>query len=118
MTIEPRVRAAAAQDLAVTAAEFHRLGWMWGTSGNLSERLSTDPLAFLVTASGRPKGALHERDMLLVGAGGAALEKWEGRPSAEMPVHERIYRCFDAGAVCHVHTVMSSVISECYGDDH
>lgn len=116
MKIEPRVRAAAAQDLAVTAAEFHRLGWMWGTSGNLSERLNADPLVFLVTASGRPKGALHERDMLLVGAGGVALETWEGRPSAEMPVHERIYRCFDAGAVCHVHTVMGSVISEAYGD--
>jgi methylthioribulose-1-phosphate dehydratase len=89
---------------------------MWGTSGNLSVRVQEDPLAFLVTASGRDKGALAEEDMLLVGADGQPLEDWKGRPSAEMPVHERIYRRYDAGAVYHVHTVMAAVISDCFAE--
>lgn len=110
--VDPMARAEAARLLAVTAREFHGRGWMWGTSGNLSIRLSADPLAFLVTASGRDKDALEERDSLLVGAGGAPLEEWIGRPSAEMPVHERIYREAGAGAVYHVHTVMAAVMSD------
>ncbi|NDD27459.1 MAG: methylthioribulose 1-phosphate dehydratase [Proteobacteria bacterium] len=116
MHISRDEREAAARQLAATAAEFHRMGWMWGTSGNLSHRLSRDPLEFLVTSSGRPKGQLTPADMLLTGADGVALETWTGRPSAEMPVHERIYRRYDAGAVYHVHTVMGATISDVFGD--
>lgn len=113
--IDPAQRLEASQLLADTAREFHARGWMWGTSGNLSVRLQAEPLAFLVTASGRDKGRLVADDMLLVGADGAPLETWKGKPSAEMPVHERIYRRCDAGAVYHVHSVTGAVLSDVFG---
>ncbi|MBM3462285.1 MAG: methylthioribulose 1-phosphate dehydratase [Armatimonadetes bacterium] len=103
--------------LASAARDFHARGWMWGTSGNLSAVLTRDPLAFLITASGRDKGELTADDTLLVGAGGEALEEWHGKPSAEMPVHERIYAKFRAGAVYHVHTVMAGVLSDHFWPD-
>jgi len=106
------VRQKAARHLAQIAREFHARGWMWGTSGNLSIRLSQSPLAFLVTAGGLGKDRLTERDVLLVGAGCEPLEHWEGRPSAETPVHERMYRVLDAGAVFHIHSVMAGVVSD------
>lgn len=110
--VDPAARAEAASILASTARDFYLRGWMWGTSGNLSVRLSRDPLAFLITASGRDKGALREEDTLLVGAGCTPLEDWHGKPSAETPVHERIYARTGAGAVYHVHTVMGAVLSD------
>lgn len=116
VTVDAQARRNMARLLAETAADFYTRGWMWGTSGNLSVRIQAEPLAFLVTASGRDKGRLSADDMLLVGAEGAALENWKGKPSAEMPVHERIYRLFDAGAVYHVHTVMGTVVSDCCAD--
>lgn len=112
MQVDPVARAEAAAVLASTARDFYLRGWMWGTSGNLSIRVGEDPLAFLITASGRDKGALREEDTLLVGAGGRALEAWRGKPSAETPVHERIYARTGAGAVYHVHTVMAAVLSD------
>ena len=115
-TIEAGVRRELAQTLADAARDFHGRGWMWGTSGNLSALLSRDPLAFLVTASGRDKGELTVDDMLLVGADGVPLETWKGKPSAEMPVHERIYRLTDAGAVYHVHSVTGAVLSDVFAE--
>lgn len=115
-TIDPEIRRYAARALIKTAADFHRQGWMWGTSGNLSVRLYGDPLAFLITASGRSKGDLEENDVLLMGANGKLLDNTDRRASAETPVHERIYLRYGAGAVYHVHTVMAGVISDCYAD--
>jgi methylthioribulose-1-phosphate dehydratase len=117
LSIDPAVRLQSSQLLADTAREFHTRGWMFGTSGNLSVRLQADPLAFLVTASGRDKGRLVAEDMLLVGADGAPLEVWKGKPSAEMPVHERIYRLCDAGAVYHVHSVTGAVLSDVFAHE-
>lgn len=112
--IDPSARAEATSIIIATAREFHTHGWMWGTSGNLSIRLGVEPLAFLVTASGGDKGALTASDTCLVGANGAAMEEWSGIPSAETPVHERIYRRCAAGAVYHVHTVAAAVVSDVF----
>jgi methylthioribulose-1-phosphate dehydratase len=109
-SVEARHKAATL--LARTARDFYSLGWMWGTSGNLSVRLSADPLIYMVTVSGRAKGELTPQDVVLLGTGGRVLGDGHGQPSAEAPVHEVVYRKFDAGAVFHVHTVMAGVVSE------
>lgn len=118
MKIDPMLRASAARILASDAADFHKLGWMWGTSGNLSQQLQRDPLIYLMTCSGCSKGELTESDMILVEGSGTPLEawSWSGRPSAETVVHGRIYQRFEADAVYHVHTIMGTVLSECYAD--
>ncbi|MEU8887895.1 methylthioribulose 1-phosphate dehydratase [Streptomyces sp. NPDC048442] len=103
--VSERELKAAGAVLAAESARFASFGWMRGTSGNLSQVLSRDPLRLAVTASGHDKGELTESDVVLVDADGAAIG--EGRPSAEAELHARVARLTGAGAVVHVHTVAS-----------
>ncbi len=93
--------------LVEVAHDFHRRGWMVGTAGNLSAR--TQSHQFWITASGKPKGRLHESDFLLIDIDtGAVVEKAapEAQPSAETAIHRVIYQLFPAAGAClHVHTV-------------
>ena len=93
--------------LAAEAARFASLGWMRGTSGNLSVVLSREPLCLAVTASGLDKGELGEADIVAVDADGAPVATPAParlRPSAEAAVHARIAAITGAGAAVHVHT--------------
>lgn len=100
------------------ASHFYQKGWMVGTSGNLSVRVSPD--TFLITASGRPKGQLAEDDLVVVR--GLELPPFHSRddlkPSAEVAIHQAVYsRVGEANAVFHVHSVESNVVSEWAVDD-
>jgi methylthioribulose-1-phosphate dehydratase len=101
--------AAEGRTLAAEAARFAALGWMRGTSGNLSVVTGRDPLRLLVTASGLDKGELRPQDTVLVDEEGEAVPgaSAAGRPSAEAALHARVVRLTGAGAVVHVHTVAS-----------
>lgn len=96
--------------LAAESARFAALGWMRGTSGNLSLVVSRDPLRLAVTASGRDKGELTAADVVVVDADGRAVATG-ATPSAEAALHARVARVTGAGAVIHVHTVASVVAS-------
>ncbi len=93
--------------LVAVAHDFHARGWMAGTAGNLSAR--EDENHFWITASGKPKGRLDERDFILVrAADGAVVERLraEDKPSAETSIHAALYRLFpDARACLHGHIV-------------
>lgn len=93
----------AGRALAAEAARYTGLGWMRGTSGNLSVVLDRDPLRLAVTASGLDKGELTETDVVEVDADGAAVSG--GVPSAEAGLHARIAAVAGAGAVVHVHAL-------------
>ncbi|MBI3961643.1 MAG: methylthioribulose 1-phosphate dehydratase [Deinococcus sp.] len=105
-------REEAVQILLAASRDFYSRGWMPGTSGNLSLRL--EPLTFLVTASGKDKGALGPADFLVVNQRGELLEPTSQRPSAETPIHRRLYSSFAVGAVYHVHALSSVIISRRY----
>ena len=100
------------RELAALAARYHGLGWMLGTSGNLSSRCSPDRV--VVTASGCDKGTLTEHDFVEVNLDGEVLAAGAGRrPSAETSIHLAIYRqCDGANAALHVHTPDSSLITQ------
>lgn len=94
--------------LAAESARYAALGWMRGTSGNLSVTLSRDPLRLAVTASGGDKGELAAHDVVVVDDDGAAVADQpnpDQRPSAEAGLHARIARVAGAGAVVHVHAL-------------
>jgi methylthioribulose-1-phosphate dehydratase len=104
---EEVVRAAGAT-LAAESARFASFGWMRGTSGNLSQVLSRDPLRLAVTASGVDKGEMRPDDVVVVDADGQAVPgngAGATRPSAEAALHARVASVTGAGAVVHVHTV-------------
>ena len=100
--------------LVEIARDFHARGWMQGTAGNLSAR--EDANHFWITASGKPKGRLDERDFLLVRvADGNIVERLraEDKPSAETSIHAALYRLFsDARACLHGHIVEAVIAAD------
>lgn len=100
--------------LVAIAHNFHTRGWMAGTAGNLSAR--EDDNHFWITASGKPKGRLDERDFLLVRTvDGSVVEQLraEDKPSAETAIHAALYRLFpDTRACLHGHIVEAVIATD------
>lgn len=111
---EERVRIA--QQLVDVAKNFADKGWFPATSGNLSVKLTQEPLVFGVTASGKDKEYLTVNDILLVDGDSKAIEPTLLKPSAETLVHAEVYKQVGAGAgsVLHVHTMYNNLISELF----
>ncbi|GMK46154.1 methylthioribulose-1-phosphate dehydratase [Paenibacillus glycanilyticus] len=94
---------------------FASRGWFAGTSGNLSVRVgdfNPDEFYFAITASGKDKTIHTPEDYLFVDKDGKACEATSLKPSAETLIHNEIYRLTGAGAIFHVHSVYSAVMSE------
>ncbi|AUS81036.1 methylthioribulose 1-phosphate dehydratase [Actinoalloteichus sp. AHMU CJ021] len=108
-------RDAAGTALAAEAARYADLGWMRGTSGNLSVTLGRHPLRLAVTASGLDKGELTPHDVVIVDEHGHATPDQPEpvpRPSAEAGLHARIARVAGAGAVVHIHVLAAVLAAE------
>ncbi|WP_456275767.1 methylthioribulose 1-phosphate dehydratase [Bacillus sp. AK128] len=88
--------------------------WFPGTSGNLSIKVSNQPLTFLVTASGKDKRKRTNEDFLLVDEKGQAVGETHLKPSAETLLHTEVYNRTNAGCCLHVHTVDNNVISDLF----
>ena len=104
-----------AHQLCAHAHIFYNHGWLMGTSGNLSARQSEE--SFLITASGKDKGALTQDDFLRCDLEGKPLDADCGlRPSAETLIHCEIYRAYpDVGAIYHTHDPYAAL---CSSRDH
>jgi methylthioribulose-1-phosphate dehydratase len=100
-----------AREFQEIGEDFHRRGWVLGTSGNFSAVVGRNPLRLAITASSVSKGALRPADVLLVGSTGRPV-KGKGRPSAETALHIVTAQVRNAGAVLHTHSVWSTMLSE------
>jgi methylthioribulose-1-phosphate dehydratase len=107
-----RFREMSAQ-LAALGGEFHRRGWVLGTSGNFSAVVARQPLRLAITASGRDKGALAPGHFLELDSAARVL-RGAGTPSAEAAIHLAIVARRSAGAVLHTHSVWSTILSEAH----
>jgi methylthioribulose-1-phosphate dehydratase len=108
LDITPVELESAGAALARESARYSGMGWMRGSSGNLSLVLRRDPLRLAVTRSGVDKGELAAHDVVVVDeAGAVAPEEPDAaaRPSAEAGLHGRIARVSGAGAVVHLHVL-------------
>lgn len=115
MTVTLEQRADAFRRLDEAKLTFARRDWFPGTSGNLSIKLSDDPLQFAVTASGKDKTKLSPKDYLVVDGESRPVEPTALKPSAETLIHAVVYkRIPQAGACFHVHTVWNNLVSELY----
>ncbi|GAA4526927.1 methylthioribulose 1-phosphate dehydratase [Amycolatopsis samaneae] len=106
---------AAGRAIAAESARYAGMGWMRGTSGNLSVVLGRAPLRLAVTVSGRDKGELSMDDVVVVDERGEAVADQphpERTPSAEAGLHGRIAAVSGAGAVVHVHALAPVVAAE------
>jgi methylthioribulose-1-phosphate dehydratase len=113
VTVNANTLDLAGRALAAESSRMAALGWMRGTSGNLSTVVSTEPLRLAVTTSGADKGELTGRDVVVVDEHGAAVPDQphpEYVPSAEAGLHARVVARTGAGAVIHVHA-LSAVLA-------
>lgn len=105
------------EELSLTGYEFYRRGWVMGTSGNFSARISESPLRIAITASGNAKGSLDETHFLEIDDNADVLQGF-GKPSAETMIHLTIYRMRpEAGAILHTHSVWGTILSEQFYKD-
>lgn len=96
--------------LAETGRGFYARGWVLGTSGNFSAVVSREPLRLAITSTGLDKSSLTAAQFLEIDDA-ANVVRGDGRPSAEALLHLAIVRDLDAGAVLHMHSVWSTVLS-------
>jgi methylthioribulose-1-phosphate dehydratase len=105
-------------DLIAAAKHFYDRGWMVGTAGNLSAKLPDD--SFWITASGRPKGQLTDRDFIRMNLDGAIVEQpvADSRASAETSIHLAVYNSFPEAKACyHVHSIEANLVSRLTAGD-
>ncbi|HLH31257.1 MAG TPA: methylthioribulose 1-phosphate dehydratase, partial [Terriglobia bacterium] len=100
------------EQLVQLGRDFHRRGWVLGTSGNFSAVVGKDPLRIAITASSLDKGNLRPENILEIDAEGRVLNPGAGQPSAETLLHTAIVRSRGAGAVLHTHSVWSTILSD------
>lgn len=102
------------EDLSIAGYEFYRRGWVLGTSGNFSARVSENPLQISITASGNNKGELDETHFLEIDDNADVLQGF-GKPSAETMLHLTIYRMLkNSGAILHTHSVWGTILSDIF----
>lgn len=98
--------------LASTSAHLYALGWMRGTSGNVSAVIQRDPFRLAVSASGVSKHRLGPEHAVVTDVDGHATAGQRHRPSAEAKVHGRILDHTGAGSAVHVHAVSCLLAAE------
>src|SRR5271165_2248349 len=101
----------AAASLCAIGREFYRRGWVFGTSGNFSAKISDAPLRLAITSSGLDKGSLTPAGILEID-GDATVLHGHGHPSAETSLHLVAVRQLGAGAVLHTHSIWSTLLSD------
>ncbi len=106
-----------ARILTDAGREFYRRGWVFGTSGNFSAKVSANPLQICITSSGNDKGNLDETNFLEIDDNADVLQGF-GAPSAETLLHLTIYRLKPkTGAVLHTHSVWGTILSDAFYAD-
>ena len=101
----------AAAQLSALGRLFYSRGWVFGTSGNFSAVLATEPVELAITTSGVDKGLLEPADIVAIDGAGRVV-RGNGRPSAEAALHLAIVRSRGAGAVLHTHSIWSTILSD------
>lgn len=102
----PAAPPGAVEDIAAFGRFAALRGWVPATSGNFSRRIDAEHVA--LTRSGIDKGAIGAADVAVLALGAPPPPG----VSAEAPLHLARYRTDPAiGAIFHVHTVASTVLS-------
>jgi len=108
--VSEQVSEQVSKQVAETTRRLYELGWMRGTSGNVSAVESDDPRVLSVSASGIAKHSMASQHAVRTDYRGAALAGQDLRPSAEARVHAAVIEATGARGVVHVHA-LSSVLA-------
>jgi methylthioribulose-1-phosphate dehydratase len=106
-----------ASSLAAVAKSFDALGWLLGTSGNLSAVVGKEPLRLAISPSGVDKGELRAEQILVIDENAGVVSEHNAKPSDESLLHIRIVKQRGAAAVLHTHSIWSTMLSDLYASD-
>lgn len=107
--------ATVAQQIVEVGESLYERGWSPATSSNYSARIDDEHVA--ITVSGKHKGELEVRDVMVVDLEGNPVQ-CTTTPSAETPLHTAIYELDpEVGAVLHTHSVASTALSRLLGEE-
>jgi methylthioribulose-1-phosphate dehydratase len=105
----PKSYSIEAQALCDLCHLFGERGWCRATSGNFSLRIEES--FCLITQSGKEKSQLQPDDLMICDLEGRAIDA-DCRPSAETPLHTRLYQLDSAiGTVLHTHSIAATLLS-------
>ena len=109
MISQPRIAHEISEELVQTCHFIGGRDWCPATGGNFSARLDQD--YYLITQSGKDKSRLRRDDLMVVTLEGQPIDE-VGKPSAEVPLHTRLYQLDESiDCVLHTHSVHSTVLS-------
>jgi len=112
MNVNEKLFQSAAKMICETGRFLYSKGWCPATSSNFSARIDQDYAA--ITASGKHKGELLEKDILLIDLNGKAIQS-NLKPSAETFLHTGLYqRDKTIRSVLHTHSVNATVLSRLF----
>jgi L-fuculose-phosphate aldolase len=98
-----------AQEISKIGTLMYKKGFVGGTSGNISVKLSEKE--FLVTPSGVSKGALTPEMILLIDENGDSTHR-ELKPTSEIKLHLYIYKNRpDVNAIVHAHPIHATAFA-------
>lgn len=103
--------------LCETGRLFYERGWSVGTSSNYSVVVHREPLELLITASGKDKGRLGNRDFVVINDRGQPVFEGQPKSSAETLLHVVAAADPQVGAVLHTHSVWSTLLSDWFFAD-
>lgn len=90
------------KEIVAVGKHLYGLGFLAGTSGNISTRLPDDTI--LITPSGMIKGQMQEGDIVRIDLDGKIIGSCPRNPSSEFKMHVHSYRRRpDALAIVHAH---------------
>ena len=97
-----------AERIIAASRDIYSRGWSPATSSNYSVRINEQCCA--ITVSGKHKGELGLRDVMVVDLAGKPL--MDRKPSAETLLHTQLYAREPAvGAVLHTHSVRATILT-------
>src|SRR5262245_9878394 len=104
---------AAANRILEIGSDFHRRGWVFGTSGKFSAVVDRNPLRLAITESAADKRRLTLQNILEIHEQARVLQSRAAKPSAETLLHLAVLRRrTDAGSVLHTHSMWSTLASD------
>lgn len=97
------------EDIIKICKRMYQKSLVAANDGNLSVKLSDNKI--IVTPTGKSKGFLIQKDLVIVDSGGRKL-KGSLKPTTELPMHLFVYqRRKDMGAVVHAHPPYSTAFA-------
>jgi L-fuculose-phosphate aldolase len=94
------------------AKKMARMGWVFGSSGNVSARVPDQDGIYVITPTSVPYDELTPENIVVCDGEGEQVIEVDNAPSFELPLHAAVYRARpEINGIFHTHAIYSTVLS-------